>query len=155
MSTPFDLQTNEAGELVLIDERGLRHEDVRPARVFPLTEPQRWIAIQNSGGVELACIEDPGALGESQRTALELALARRDFIPVIRAIHRISRATDGHEWQVTTDRGPTTFRVENDESIQNLGSTRLVIIDNRNTRYLIPNITALDRDSRRKLERYH
>lgn len=155
MSTVINLQTNEAGQLVLTDENGIRHEDVRPARIFPLTEPRHWIAIQNSQGVELACIENPGSLPESQRSALETALAKRDFIPVIRAIHRISRAADGHEWQVTTDRGPTTFRVENDENIQNLGGTRMVIIDNHNTRYLIPNTLDLDRDSRRKLERYH
>ncbi len=155
MNPSFDLQTNDMGQLVLIDAAGVHHEDVRPSRIFPLTEPQRWIAIQSSEGAELACIEDPGLLTEARRAALEAALAKRDFIPVIRAIHRISRASNGHEWQVTTDRGPVTFRVENDESIQNLGGARLVIIDNRNTRYLIPNSEALDRDSRRKLERYH
>ena len=51
MSAGFDLQTNAAGQLVLIDADGTRHEDVRPARIFPLTEPQRWIAVQNSEGV--------------------------------------------------------------------------------------------------------
>lgn len=155
MNTMIDLQTNESGRLVLTDADGVRHEDVRPARIFPLTEPQNWISIQNARGAELACIESPGALPESQRLALEAALEKRDFIPVIRAIHRISRAADGHDWQVTTDRGPTTFHVENDENIQNLGGTRMVIIDDGNTRYLIPNTLKLDRDSRRKLERYH
>lgn len=155
MSTMIDLQTNETGKLVLTDADGVRHEDVRPSRIFPLTEPQNWISIQNARGTELACIENPGALPESQRLALEAALEKRDFIPVIRAIHRISRAADGHDWQVTTDRGPTTFHVENDENIQNLGGTRMVIIDDGNTRYLIPNTLKLDDDSRRKLERYH
>lgn len=155
MSADFELVTGEAGRLVLVEADGMRHEDVRPVRIFPLTQPDLWISLQDAGGVELACIEDPAKLPPPGRAALNEALAARDFVPVIRSISRITRAADGHEWQVVTDRGPTTFRVETDESIQNLGGTRLVIIDDRNTRYLITNIAALDRDSRRRLERYH
>lgn len=155
MSAAFDLLSDPSGRLVLVDERGVRHENVRPARMFPLTEPERWIAIQDASGRELASIENPETLTEAQRTALSMALAKRDFVPVIRTIHRIVRAADGHEWHVTTDRGPTKFCTETDESVQSLGGTRLVIIDDHNTRYLIPNVQELDRESRRKLERYH
>lgn len=155
MSAAFDLSTDNLGRLVLISADGVRHENVRPVRLFPLTEPDHWIALQDSKGNELACIEKPESLSEAQRTALRTAMAKRDFVPVIHSINRIKRAADGHEWHVTTDRGPTVFRVETDESIQNLGGTRLVIIDDRNTRYLIPNVTVLDRNSQRRLERYY
>ena len=155
MKSKFDLQTDLAGRLVLVDESGTRHENVRPARMFPLTEPESWISIQNPTGAELACIEKPETLTEAQRTALRMAMAKRDFVPVIRTIDRITRAADGHDWFVTTDRGPTKFRIESDESIQYLGGARLVIIDDHNTRYLIPNIESLDRLSRRRLERYY
>ncbi len=155
MNAPFDLMTDALGRLVLVDEAGTRHDNVRPARMFPLTEPESWISIQTATGAELACIEKPDALTEAQRTALRMALMKRDFVPVIRTIDRITRAADGHDWHVTTDRGPTKFRIESDESIQYLGGTRLVIIDDHNTRYLIPNVEALDPVSRRKLERYY
>jgi hypothetical protein len=155
MSADFDLLTNEAGHLVLVEPDGTRHENVRPMRIFPLTQPDLWISLQDTNGVELACVENPASLPESKRAALNRALSARDFVPVIRSINRITRAADGHEWHVVTDRGPTTFRVETDESIQNLGGMRLVIIDVRNTRYLIPNIASLDRESQRKLERYY
>lgn len=155
MSTEYKLETNAAAQLVLVDAAGVHHEDVRPVRIFPLTDPHRWISLQSSAGTELAFVEDPAALEQDQRACLESALAKRDFIPVIRAIHRISRAADGHDWQVLTDRGPTTFHVENDESIQNLGGARMVIIDHSGTRYLIPDTRALDKASRRRLERYH
>jgi hypothetical protein len=151
----IDLQTDEAGRLVLVDEAGNRHVNLKPLRVFPLTEPNFWISLQSAEGVEMACIEDPATLSETARAALTDALAKRDFVPIIRAIHRIVRVADGHQWHVTTDRGPTVFRIENDESMQNLGGSRLVIIDDHNTRYLIPNISALDRDSQRKLERFY
>jgi hypothetical protein len=155
MNADFDLLTDEAGRLVFVGPDGVRHENARPVRMFPLTLPELWISLQDAAGVELGCIEDPASLPEEKRAALKRALATRDFVPVIRSIHRITRTAEGHEWHVVTDRGPTKFRVESDESIQNLGGTRLVIIDNRNTRYLIANIAALDRDSQRKLERYY
>lgn len=150
-----DLTTNEAGQLVLTTTGGTVIENVRPARMFPLTDPEHWIALQDGTGRELACIEDPTKLPESQRKALQLGLSKRAFVPVVFSIDDIVRAADGYDWHVTTDRGPTVFHVETDESIQSLGGSRLVIIDHHNTRYLIPNINDLDRDSRRRLERYY
>lgn len=155
MSAAFDLSTDTSGRLVFVDPAGTRHQNVRPLRMFPLTEPNHWISLQDASGREVGCIEDPSKLSEAQLTALRMALAKRDFVPVIRTIHRVARAADGHEWHVTTDRGPTKFRTENDEAIQSLGGARFVIIDDHNTRYLIPNVEDLDRDSRRKLERYY
>ncbi len=159
MSTPaptnFAFSSDEQGRLVFIAADGVRHEKVRPVRLFPLTEPQHWIAIQDEEGRELAIIEDLHALDEAQQVALQKALAKRDFVPVIHSIDGITRAADGHDWHVTTDRGPTVFRVENDENIQSLGGTRMVIIDHGNTRYLIPNVTTLDVKSRQRLERYY
>lgn len=151
----FDLNITPAGQLVLVTADGARHENVRPARLFPLTDPEHWISLQDASGQELLCLEDPASLTEAQRTALQSALAKRAFVPVIHAIHRISRANDGYDWHVATDRGATVFRTENDESIQSLGGSRLVIIDNRNTRYLIPDLKALDVESKRRLERYY
>lgn len=142
-------------QLALIDDNGVRHENVRPVRLFPLTDPQYWVVLVGEDGRETACIEDLSTLDAEQREILTAALAKRDFVPVIRRIVNITRAADGHDWHVETDRGPTTFRIETDESIQSLGGGRLVIIDKPGTRYLVPNIMDLDRDSRRRLERYY
>jgi hypothetical protein len=151
----LDLHLNAGGQLVLVTADGMHHENARPARLFPLTDPDHWISIQDSSGREVACIEDPTLLTEAQRSALNDALSKRAFVPVIQKINRITRAADGYDWHVTTDRGRTTFHVETDEAIQTLGGGRLVIIDDRNTRYLIPNASALDRDSKRRMERYY
>lgn len=141
-------------QLSLIDAAGVRRDNLRPVRLFPLTEPRRWISLVDEKGREAACIDDLGALDPEQRVIVEAALARRDFVPVVKRITAIKRATEGHEWHVETDRGPTVFRIETDESIQSLGGARLVILDKAGTRYLIPDVAALDHDSRRKLERY-
>jgi len=159
MSTPqpqeIKFAKDDQGRLVLMDQDGVRHVNVHPAKLFPLTEKDHWISIQSEGAREILCIEDPQSLTEPSRSLLLDALARRDFVPIIHVIHRIVRLADGHEWHVTTDRGDTSFEVETDESIQALGHGRLVIVDRRNTRYLIPNVASLDRISKRKLEHYY
>lgn len=141
-------------QLSLIAAAGVRHDNLRPVRLFPLTEPRHWISLVDEKGREASCIDDLDALDPEQREIVEAALARRDFVPVVKRITAIKRATEGHDWHVETDRGPTVFRIETDESIQSLGGTRLVIFDKAGTRYLIPDVAALDHDSRRKLERY-
>lgn len=159
MSTPqaqnIEFVRDDQGRLALVDSNGIRHANVHPAKLFPLTEKDHWISIQSEGSREILCIEDPQSLPEPSRSLLLDALARRDFVPIIQVIHRIVRLADGHEWHVTTDRGDTSFEVETDESIQTLGHGRLVIVDRRNTRYLIPNVASLDRVSKRKLEHYY
>ena len=151
----FDLQRNEAGNLVFTDAAGAVHENVLPVRLFPLTDPAHWVAITSAAGHDLACVEDLATLPENGRELLLEALAQRDFVPVIQSIHTIRRAAHGYEWYVTTDRGKTHFTVENDESIQPLASGSIVVMDHLNTRYLIPDPAALDIKSRQKLERYY
>lgn len=145
---------NSQHNIVYMDANGEEHEDVRLIKLFPLTSPDMWIAVFNKDGKELLSIEDPKLLKEDTYKFLMSVLSKRHFVPKIEQIHSIKRQKIGHEWSVTTDRGRTTFNVEMDESIHSLGSDRYVIFDTRNMRYSIPDIAALDRDSRRKLEHY-
>jgi hypothetical protein len=154
-ATHLNLQRTEAGSLVFTDDSGGVHENVLPVRLFPLTDPTHWIAITSAAGHDLACIEDLETLPANVRELLLEALARRDFVPLIQAIHAIRRAAHGYEWYVTTDRGKTHFSVENDESIQPLAGGSIVVLDQRNTRYLITDPATLDPKSRQKLERYY
>lgn len=151
----FTLARSANRKLTLTGADGRAHPDALPVRLFPLTDPAHWVAIVDPEGRELACIEDPAALPAGEREILLEALAYREFVPVLRAIHTIRRAAHGYEWDVTTDLGRVHFTVENDESIQLLGGGSIVIMDHRNTRYLIPDPTALDPRSRQKLERYY
>jgi len=151
----FELQRNPAGNLVFTDAAGIVHENVLPVRLFPLTDPDHWVAITNAAGQDLACIEDLAILPEAIRNLLLDALALRDFVPLILSIQAIRHAAHGYEWHVTTDRGKTRFTVENDESIQPLAGGSIVVMDHRNTRYLIADPTALEIKSRQRLERYY
>ena len=151
----FSLHRAADRKLTLTDAAGVTHEDVRPVRLFPLTDPGHWVSIVSTAGQDLVCIEDLDALPAEDRALLLEALAHREFVPVIEAIHTIRRAAHGFEWDVTTDLGRIHFSVENDESIQPLGGGSIVVMDHRNTRYLIPDPAKLDPRSRQKLERYY
>lgn len=151
---PFGLTRDAWGRLMLIDDEGRRHENVRVVRAFPIADPEHWISVCDARGQELALIEDPQTLAEPVRRLLHEELAQRDFIPRIVRILRITAIAEGTEWRVETDRGPTTFRLEDEDALRALGDQRLLLTDTHGIRYLIPGLSNLDPASRRKLERY-
>jgi len=55
-ATHFDLQRNAAGNLTFTDAAGVVHDNVLPLRLFPLTDPQHWVAITRATGLDLPCI---------------------------------------------------------------------------------------------------
>jgi len=150
----FDLANDAWGRLVLIDSQGMRHEGVEPVRAFPLSDPERWVAICDAMGAELAFIEDLKQLSPAVREVLDEALARRDFVPVVERIVRVAVDADPSEWEVITDRGITRFLLTSDDGLRRLGPFEAMLIDTHGTRYLIPDIRRLDAASRRLLERF-
>lgn len=150
----FDLANDAWGRLVLIDSQGMRHEGVEPVRAFPLSDPERWVAICDAMGAELAFIEDLKQLSPAVREVLDEALARRDFVPVVERIVRVAVDADPSEWEVITDRGITRFLLTSDDGLRRLGPFEAMLIDTHGTRYLIPDIRGLDAASRRLLERF-
>lgn len=150
----FDLANDPWGRLVLIDSQGMRHEGVEPVRAFPLSDPDRWVAICDAMGAELAFIEDLKQLSPAVREVLDEALARRDFVPVVERIVRVAVDADPSEWEVITDRGITRFLLTSDDGLRRLGPFEAMLIDTHGTRYLIADIRRLDAASRRLLERF-
>ncbi len=53
-----------------------------------------------------------------------------------------------------TDRGPTKFVLKSDSDVRRLDNNRAMVIDAHGIHYLIPDTDALDRHTRRILERY-
>ncbi|HVA51162.1 MAG TPA: DUF1854 domain-containing protein [Pirellulales bacterium] len=142
------------GQLIFTDADGRRHENVVPVRAFPITDPTRHISICDSRGAELACCEDLTKLPADERELIESDLARRDFIPEIQRIVRISSGLSPTEWTVETDRGTTTFVVESEENVRRLGRHQATITDSHRMRYLIRDLRQLDTAGRRLLERF-
>jgi hypothetical protein len=149
----FTLRHDAWGRLVLIDAMGREHVGVEPVRDFPISDPKHWISLVSAEGKELACVEEPEKLPPDVRKVLEDDLARREFVPVIHTIERIT-STDPTEWTVTTDRGPTKFVVKSDDDIRRLGRHRALVVDAYGIRYFIADTKKLDAPSRKLLERY-
>jgi hypothetical protein len=153
-SPKVDLSRDTWGQLILTDAEGRRHENVVPIRAFPITAPKQHVSLCDSHGNELASCDDLSLLSQHVRELIEDDLARRDFIPEIQRIYRITSGLSPTEWTVETDRGPTTFLVESEENMRRLGRQQATVTDTHGMRYLIRDLRSLDGPSRRMLERF-
>jgi hypothetical protein len=152
-SDPFGLHHDAWGRLVLT-LGGQEHVGVDVFRAFPITAPRRMVSVCSAEGRELLWIDDLDTLSAGVRAVLEEALTRRDFVPILRRILRISAVVEPSEWEVETDRGLTKFLLNSDEDVYPLTGRRALITDSHGNRYLIEDLAALDGHSRRLLERY-
>jgi hypothetical protein len=150
----IQLSRDEFGRLVLIDPDGGRHVGVIAIRAFPLSAPTRGVALCDETGHEVLWIDDVMALNAATRERLESELAASDFLPTILRIPRISSDSTPCDFEVLTDRGPTKFTLDSDESIRKIGLYRMIITDARGVRYHVPDMRNLDAGSRRGLERH-
>lgn len=142
------------GRLVLALADGTQHTGVVPVRAFPLSDPDGALSLVGTDGRECAWIERPVDLPAESRTLLGEELARRDFAPVIEALLEVSTFTTPSTWTVRTDRGMTTLVLKGEEDIRRLAGPTLLITDSHGIGYRIADARALDKRSRRLLERF-
>ncbi len=75
-------------------------------------------------------------------------------MPRIQRIDAVSTFATPSTWTVDTDRGATQLVLKAEEDIRRLGNGRLLIIDSRGIQFIVPDQFALDRASRRLLNRF-
>jgi hypothetical protein len=150
----FGLARDPFGRLVLRDAGGAEHVGVVPVRAFPIAAPEEGLSLVSPDGRELAWIERLDALDTARRTLIEEDLASREFVPEIRAIRAVSSFATPSTWTVDTDRGETTLVLKGEEDIRRLARTSLLIADRHGIQFLVRDIGALDRASRRLLDRF-
>ena len=154
VARPFGLSHDAWGRLVLTDADGRPHVGVEVVRAFPLSDPRHGISFCDDRGRELLWIDDLDALPAPLIAQIEGELARREFVPVIRRVLRVSAPVEPSEWEVETDRGRASFVINSEDDVHELGTNRALVTDGHGIRYLIPDIEGLDAHSRRLLERY-
>jgi len=126
--------------------------DVTPVRLFPLTEPERWISLIGKDGREIGVLVETKGLVKDDLAGLREELHRRYLVPQIQRILSCRRRRDTVEWKVETNRGQLTFRTRHfREQVKEPSPSRLTLIDIEGNRFDIPSIEALDPDSRRRL----
>lgn len=150
----FSLARNAYGQLILTDSTGTQHEGVIPVRANPISAPLEGIALMSPDGHEVAWIEQLVDLAPALREQLEEELRQREFMPEIQRLIRVSSFATPSTWQVDTHRGPASFVLKGEEDIRRLPGGILLIADAHGIQFMIRDLSALDRHSRKLLDRF-
>lgn len=150
----FKLARDAFGRLVLTRADGTVHAGVAPVRAFPIQAPQEGIALVNADGAEVAWIDRLSGLPQDIRALIEEELAGREFMPEITRIVSVTSFATPCTWHVATDRGDTSFVLRGEEDIRRIGAESLLITDSHGIHFLVRALPALDRHSRRMLDRF-
>lgn len=150
----FNLHRNSFGRLMLVDADGVEHENVMPVRAHPITAPLEGVSILSQDGHELVWIEHLDRLQPDLRRLLEEALGAREFMPEIERLESVSTFATPSTWQVHTNRGRTSFVLKGEEDIRRLPGGILLIADAHGIQFMVRDVLALDRHSRKLLDRF-
>ena len=147
------VRLNEHGQVELHLPDETVHTGVAIVPAFPISRPNRFVYFRDEEGKELGLLVDPRRLDRESR---DIVLAQADqayFMPQITRIQRVEERMGVARWEVETDRGWSSFDVvSRSESVWFVGRNRVVIRDADGNRYLIEDLSALDRRSRRLAE---
>ncbi|MCL2344395.1 MAG: DUF1854 domain-containing protein [Desulfobulbus sp.] len=150
----FQIHRDAHGKLVVVDGNGQRFESVTPVRAFPIGAPDEGLSLVSADGHEIVWIERLDDLPAPARELIEAELASREFVPEIARIRSVSSFACPSVWQVDTDRGESELTLKGEEDIRRLSPTRLLIADSHGIQFLIRDLDALDRHSRKLLDRF-
>ncbi len=146
------------GGILTLEYDGENYPDVILQRAFPLSRPFEYISVKTSAvhkdmSNELGIIRDVNTLSEENRKLVEEELAQRYFVPEITGIETLKDEFGQVYMDVVTNAGKKKIAIPNSTAnFIRLGENRLLLIDFDGNRYEIPEISSLDRKSRRLLE---
>lgn len=124
-------------------------------RAFPFDKPDEYISVQDEDGKEYGIIKNLADFDGKGRDIVDKALNRKYFCPEIKRIRKLQEQFGYSCWEVDTSVGAMELVLKDTfGSIIRISDTYLVINDISGNRYVIPDVTALDRKSYRKIELY-
>jgi len=150
----MSLQRNPLGRWVWTDAQGARHEQVVVVRAYPVTAPEQGVGVMDAEGHELAWFDHIDAVPDPLQSLLREAIAEREFLPEIQRLKAVSSLVTPSVWTVQTDRGEARFMLKGEEDIRRLTGKTLIVSDADGVQYLIRDPLALDRHSRKLLDRF-
>jgi hypothetical protein len=130
------------------------YEGVTPVRAFPVQAPQSSVALMSTEGKEIFWIDRLADLPEDVSTLINEEIGSREVMPVIQKLLSVSTYSTPSTWDVFTDRGQTKFILKGEEDIRRLGVSELIITDSHGLRFHVLDMLALDKHSRRLLDRF-
>jgi hypothetical protein len=150
----FHLVRNRFGHLTLTAADGQVYDDVAPVRAFPIQAPDEGISLVCPDGLEAAWVDRLADLPAPMRELISEELQSREFMPTIRSIRHVSSFATPCTWSVETERGDTDFVLRGEEDIRRIGRNMLLVADSHGIHFLVPDILALDKHSRKILDRF-
>ena len=150
----FFLSRNESGRLVLTLPNGQVHVGVVPVRAFPMHAPEQFLAFMSTEGKEVVWVDDLTRLPQETLALIAEEIASREMMPVIQRILSVSTLSTPSTWDIMTDRGATKLILKGEEDIRRLSGSTLMITDSHGLRFMLPDMQALDKNSRRILDRF-
>ena len=151
---PFDMQRDAFGRWVVVMPNGTRHAPVTALRAYPVSAPDEGVALMGADGHEIFWIEALAQLAEPLRSQVVQALNEREFLPEIWQLTAVSSFATPTTWSVVTDRGATQFLLKGEEDIRRLTGTVLLINDANGVQFMIRDLAAMDKHSRKLLDRF-
>ncbi len=113
-------------------------------RVFPLSEPHRFLSVRDGENKEVGLIVNPAELDAENRGLVEEELERRYFAPAIKCIVAAKERFGTVDWTVETNRGLRRFTTRNlRENVQRPSPNRIILSDVDGNRYDIRNLDDL------------
>lgn len=123
--------------------------NVQVLRALPLSEENEFIILRDGQNKEIGILESLEGLDSNSDELIQIALRKRYFLPKILKINDIFERFNSADWDVETDRGRITIQTRAiHESVIELGEGRVLLRDNEDNRFEIPNLEALDETSR-------
>lgn len=143
------------GGFVSLEYDGRVWERVQVIRLFPFTEPDKFISIRTveERSKEIGVIEDIRQVAADTRRMLEEQLNLHYFTPVIQKIIDIKDEYGYAYFHVLTDRGECRFTINmGGNAVVRLTDSRLLITDLDENRFEIPDVFLLTQKEQRKLD---
>ncbi|WP_345796665.1 DUF1854 domain-containing protein [Castellaniella sp. MT123] len=149
----FTLVRDTFGHLIL-SRPGMPDTVVIPVRSFPISGPDEGISLVGPQAQELAWIDRLDTLPANAQKLITEELAQREFKPEILRIEHASTWATPSRWDIETDRGPAVLTLKSEDDIRRLSASTLLIADACGVHYLVRDLNALDRFSRKILDHF-
>lgn len=152
--SPDEIHVRAENDRLILDLGGTTYEDVRFRCAFPLSHPRQYVVVKDSDSAEIGIIKDLANVKRSQRKIILGALRDEYFIPAITRVESVQDLFGVSVWDVQTDRGRCTFRLQGrHQNVTETPDGRILITDVESNRYEVSDSQSLDARSRRLLAR--
>jgi ATP-binding cassette subfamily B protein len=135
------------------------YHGVTALRCLPVRYPSRYISLryinQENREQEIGIIENMEVWPLEAQKLLREALLRRYFVHVIERIASVRQFQHFLTFDVQTNLGPMEFIMRySSEAAQDYGQGGKILLDVEDNRYLIPDVSGLPAEDRKRFERY-